>query len=757
MQTRSLLAFILGITLEFASLSSWAAAPAMPQGFINYYTYPGDQRAEALAGTAAADGSYYPKRAEGPYNGIPEADPGDDETPPASDVRNNYTLHLKGYFYPPKTGQIQLAIACDDPGELYFSSDDNPAHRVRVATESQWNPVRAFGGAWDGSVATRRTVISAGDAPVPRPENWSKFISVIQGKPYHIEAWAVEFGGGDNLAIAVRYDDDAEFADGDKPIPGAQLSPFSMPTGTVITAQPQDTYVFAGSAAAFSVSVDVPPGTTVSSIKWQKNGVDIADSNALTLSLPTTAADDGAKVKAIITTSTGTLASAEATVNVATLASEFAAGLVIWDAFREIGGNSVDNLTDDPKYQADTPDETRFFTSFEAPVNIYEAFGGRLSGFFVPPTNGNYVFFMSCDDNGALYLSTDDNPANKKKIAAETAWSNNREWITSGGNSDLASKRSDQFPETERAGGNTITLQANRRYYLELLYKEGGGGDNGGVAVIREGEPDPASGSATTLTGALVGANAKPNKGDPRITEQPVFPAQLEEGRSYSFSVDAIVTPEGFNFQPIFQWQKNGANIPGATGKTFTIPSASASDAGTYRVVVSAPSGKSVNSVEAALGTAVGGVSELLFAFESSNNFPGSPDSSVHLVFTTPLSSIADANLVIRAPGQPGVQITQRELINNDDEIRLRIPAGSLTTDVRYVIDVGSGLVDINNQPVAPRTAVAIVHEIISQVPPPPPPPPRVLGYPESSRKSLNTKERNFHAKWGLEEMGDSW
>ncbi len=30
------------------------------------------------------------------------------------------------------------------------------------------------------------------------------------------------------------------------------------------------------------------------------------------------------------------------------------------------------------------------------------------------------------------------------------------------------------------------------------------------------------------------------------------------------------------------------------------------------------------------------------------------------------------------------------------------------------------------------------------------------LGYPESSRKSLNTKERNFHAKWGLEEMGDS-
>ncbi|MCI0534579.1 MAG: hypothetical protein L0Z50_05070, partial [Verrucomicrobiales bacterium] len=28
-------------------------------------------------------------------------------------------------------------------------------------------------------------------------------------------------------------------------------------------------------------------------------------------------------------------------------------------------------------------------------------------------------------------------------------------------------------------------------------------------------------------------------------------------------------------------------------------------------------------------------------------------------------------------------------------------------------------------------------------------------GYPESSSKSLNTKGRNFHAKWSLEETGD--
>src|SRR5262249_124764 len=135
---------------------------------------------------------------------------------------------------------------------------------------------------------------------------------------------------------------------------------------------------------------------------------------------------------------------------------------------------------------------------------------------------------------------------------------------------------------------------------LEILHKEGGGGDNSGATVIKEGDPDPASGTPSTLTGSLIGANAKPNKGDPQITKQPIFPAQLEEGRSYRFTVDAVVNPTGFNFNPIIQWQKNSADIPGANGKSFSIVNAKASDAGTYQAVVKAPSGKSVTSTASA-------------------------------------------------------------------------------------------------------------------------------------------------------------
>jgi hypothetical protein len=258
-----------GLLACLASLRAEAAAPATPQGSINYYTYAGDQRAAIREGTGVPDGSFYPKRAEGPYNGIPDADPGDDATPPAADVRNNYNMHLKGYWYAPRTGKVQFAIASDDPGELYLSTDDNPANKVQIASESQWNPVRAFGGG-DPTAPTRRTVVTTGDPPVPRPENWSKFFDVTQGKAYYIEAIATEFGGGDNLAIARRYENDPEFLDGDLPIPGAELSPFSSPTAPTILAQPQDAAVYVGGAATFSVAVDAPPGVTINNIKWTK-------------------------------------------------------------------------------------------------------------------------------------------------------------------------------------------------------------------------------------------------------------------------------------------------------------------------------------------------------------------------------------------------------------------------------------------------------------------------------------------------------
>ena len=67
----------------------------------------------------------------------------------------------------------------------------------------------------------------------------------------------------------------------------------------------------------------------------------------------------------------------------------------------------------------------------------------------------------------------------------------------------------------------------------------------------------------------------------PVITTQPSN-ASVAPGKSVTFSVAAAGTA------PLsYQWQKNGVNIAGATGSSFTIASPVSGDAGQYRVVVS--------------------------------------------------------------------------------------------------------------------------------------------------------------------------
>jgi hypothetical protein len=576
------------MVLGSATTAVEAAAPATPQGYINFRTYAGDQRAAVRTRTAVPDGSFYPKRAEGPYFGYPGPDVGDDDSG-ASDVRDNYNMELIGYFYPPRTGKIQFALCTDDPGELWLGTNDDPATKVQIATEPTWNGRRAYG------TEARRTRVNDGTLPADRLINHSKFFDVVAGKPYFIQSIATEFGGGDNSSIAFRYDTDPEFADGDKPILGTYLSPFYATATASILSQPVDRYVYAPGNATFSVAVDVGATGTVTSYKWQRNGVDVPNSDSATLTVAATAADDGAKYKAIINTSLGNLTSSEVTLNVATLSNTFSPGALKWEVWRDIGGNAVSALTDDPRYPA-SPDEVRLLPTAETPINIYEAFGARVSGFVIPATTGNYVFFLSADDNAELYLSTDESPANKKLIARETAWSNTKQWTVSGGSSDLAEKRSDESTSTEWPTGNTITLTAGRKYYMELLYKEGGGGDVGSATMVPAGTT-PVEG-VSTLAGSLIGVNAAPSKGTPQITKQPVLPAVMQAGLPWTVSVDGVVNPAGFNFPLIVQWQKNGVNIAGANAKTFTIPKVSLTDSGTYRAVLSASSGQSTNSVE---------------------------------------------------------------------------------------------------------------------------------------------------------------
>lgn len=74
----------------------------------------------------------------------------------------------------------------------------------------------------------------------------------------------------------------------------------------------------------------------------------------------------------------------------------------------------------------------------------------------------------------------------------------------------------------------------------------------------------------------------------PVIVTQPTAQSTMEGG-----AITLSVSATGESLQ--YQWIKNGAAIPGATSRTLTVPAASPSDAGSYKVVVSG-SGLSINS-----------------------------------------------------------------------------------------------------------------------------------------------------------------
>ena len=142
-------------------------------------------------------------------------------------------------------------------------------------------------------------------------------------------------------------------------------------------------------------------------------------------------------------------------------------GSILREWWTDIGGKAVVDLTKSAKFSG-KPKGKELLTSFEAPASFGNDYGTRISGYLYPPTDGEYRFWIASDDSGELWLSSDDNPANKKLIAFAPDWTRVQEW--------------DKYPEQQSV---LITLEAGQRYYIEALHKEADQKDN--LAVAWEG------------------------------------------------------------------------------------------------------------------------------------------------------------------------------------------------------------------------------------------------------------------------------
>ncbi|WP_052317442.1 PQQ-dependent sugar dehydrogenase [Caldilinea aerophila] len=139
------------------------------------------------------------------------------------------------------------------------------------------------------------------------------------------------------------------------------------------------------------------------------------------------------------------------------------------EVWKDVSGSDIDAFLKTPQFRNQPPTIVEL-DRLAFPRGSGVNYGVRIRGYLVPPATGDYRFFISADDRGALSLSKDANPANKVVIAYTPDWTNAEVY--------------DKFPE--QASG-PITLKGGQRYYFEVIYKQGDGKDNLFVAWERPG------------------------------------------------------------------------------------------------------------------------------------------------------------------------------------------------------------------------------------------------------------------------------
>ncbi|GAB3845980.1 hypothetical protein GCM10028822_05300 [Hymenobacter terrigena] len=197
-------------------------------------------------------------------------------------------------------------------------------------------------------------------------------------------------------------------------------------------------------------------------------------------------------------------------------------GSIQWEQWTNIGGTSISAIpTPNP------PTATTTLTQFESGQNVGDNYGSRIRGYICPPQDGSYVFRVSGDDDCQLWLSSDEDPTHKVQIAGFVGWTNYHEW--------------GKYSTQQSA---PVALLAGRRYYVETLQKEGGGGDNVSVAwTLPNGQVEvPIAGShlipfvttAARTTTALAASSASQLGQGPELM---VYPNPFTSQTTVEFSL----------------------------------------------------------------------------------------------------------------------------------------------------------------------------------------------------------------------------
>jgi putative membrane-bound dehydrogenase-like protein len=108
-----------------------------------------------------------------------------------------------------------------------------------------------------------------------------------------------------------------------------------------------------------------------------------------------------------------------------------------------------------------TPDESKQLVVAEAPKNAGNQYIARIRGVIEAPETGEYELAIASDDDSILFLGTSDDPASLVEIAHVEGYSNPGDY---------------ESQPAQRS--KPVRLEKGRRYAIQALHAEGGGGDH---------------------------------------------------------------------------------------------------------------------------------------------------------------------------------------------------------------------------------------------------------------------------------------
>ena len=343
-----------------------------------------------------------------------------------------------------------------------------------------------------------------------------------------------------------------------------------------ITTQPQNVTAAAGATVSFTVAAT---GTAPLTYQWSKYSTPIPGATSATLTLANiTAADAAAYVVAIT--------------NIAGTAGSNAASLTVT-------GSIAPAITTQPQSQSVSVGAAAAFSvtaTGTAPLSYQWSKGGTpIAG----ATSSTYTLASAQLSDAGNYSVTVSNPAGgaisgtailtvtaaPPSITAQPQGAS----VLTGASVTFTVAVSGTAPLTYQWQKNGVSLAGATTASYALAGIQLTDAGNYTVTITN------GAGSATSVPAILTVAVAP---SAPSILTHPQG-ASVNVGATASFSVTAAGTA------PLsYQWQKNGAPIVSATGSTYVIASAQASDAGSYAVAVSNAVG-SVTSSAAPLTVSV--------------------------------------------------------------------------------------------------------------------------------------------------------